>query len=108
MESGTLIPTGSSAAVPDVDAGWIRAIDKAQKALRDGKADIGVPVLLMYSDHSVYGDSWNKDFNSGDAVLDVEDIRYGSRLSTDVTCVRVFGGLHDLCAFCTRGERAAL
>ena len=60
---------------PDVDAGWIRAIDKAQKALRDGKADIGVPVLLMYSDHSVYGDSWNKDFNSGDAVLDVEDIR---------------------------------
>lgn len=82
---------------PDVDAGWIRAIDKAQKALRDGKADIRVPVLLMYSDHSVYGDSWNKDFNSGDAVLDVEDIRrYGSRLGPDVTCVRVFGGLHDL------------
>ena len=82
---------------PDVDAGWVRAIDLAQKALRDGRAQIRVPVLLMYSDHSVYGDEWTEAFNGGDAVLDVADIRrYGSRLGPDVTCVRVFGGLHDL------------
>ena len=82
---------------PDVDAGWVRAIDTAQKALRDGKADIHVPILLMYSSQSVGGDKWTEADNNGDAVLDVKDIRYyGSRLGPDVTCLKVMNGLHDL------------
>lgn len=82
---------------PDVDAGWVRAITEAQKSLRKGKAHIDVPILLMYSSNSVDGSEWNENFNHGDAVLDVKDIKkYGSRLGPDVTMVRVEGGLHDL------------
>lgn len=82
---------------PDVDAGWVRAIDTAQKALRDGKADIRVPILLMYSSESVGGDKWTEADNNGDSVLDVNDIRrYGSRLGPDVTYLKVMNGLHDL------------
>lgn len=82
---------------PDVDAGWVRAIDEAQKSLRDGKCDIGIPVLLLYSSNSVDGDEWCEKFNHGDAVLDVKDIKkYGLGLGPDVTPVRVEGGLHDL------------
>ena len=82
---------------PDVDAGWVRAIDEAQKSLRDGKCDIGIPVLLLYSGNSVDGDEWSEKFNHGDAVLDVKDIKkYGLGLGPDVTPVRVEGGLHDL------------
>ena len=69
---------------PDVTAGWVRAINLAQKSLRDGKADIRIPILLMYSSNSVDGDGWEEKFNHGDAVLDVKDIkkiwrRIGSR-----------------------------
>lgn len=82
---------------PDVDAGWVRAIDRGQRALRDGKARIAVPILLMYSARGVSGDSWTEEFNSADAVLDPADIRrYGLGLGPDVKAVRVEGGLHDL------------
>lgn len=81
---------------PDVDAGWVRAIDKAQWELRHG-AYINIPILLMHSDHSVYGSEWSEAFNHGDAVLDVDDIsRYGRRLGPSVTEATVKGGLHDL------------
>lgn len=76
---------------PDVDAGWIRAIDNAQEDLRGMSYPIKVPVLLMYSAKSVAAG------NDGDAVLDVKDIRkYGLNLGCDVTPVVVKGGLHDL------------
>lgn len=82
---------------PDVTAGWVRAINLAQKSLRDGKADIRIPILLMYSSNSVDGDGWEEKFNHGDAVLDVKDIKkYGAELGPDVTCVKVMEGLHDL------------
>lgn len=82
---------------PDVTAGWVRAIHEAQKSLRKGKSRISVPILLMYSSHSVSGDKWEERFNHGDAVLDVKDIKkYGSELGPNVTCLRVEGGLHDL------------
>lgn len=82
---------------PDVTAGWVRAIDKAQKALRDGKARIEVPILLMYSARRVDGSEWTPEHNAGDAVLDPADIRrYGCMLGPHVTCLKVYGGLHDL------------
>lgn len=81
---------------PDVDAGWVRAIDDAQWNLRHGNA-INIPILLMHSDNSVYGTRWSESFNHGDAVLDVEDIsRYGRRLGPSVTEATVKGGMHDL------------
>ncbi len=82
---------------PPVTAGWVRAITLAQKALRDGKADIQVPILLMYSGASVDGSEWTEEHNHADGVLDVKDIqKYGRELGPHVTCVKVIGGLHDL------------
>lgn len=80
---------------PDVDAGWVRAIDNAQRELRHG--GINIPVLLMRSDNSVSGDRWSEAFNHGDAVLDVDDIsRYGRMLGPSVSETVVVGGMHDL------------
>lgn len=79
-----------------VTAGWIRAITSAQKALREYSA-IMVPVLLLHSDNSVYGDSYTEDHSHGDSVLNVEHIaRYGIQLGPDVTEDIITGGLHDL------------
>lgn len=81
---------------PDVDAGWVRAIDNAQWELRHG-ARVNIPILLMHSDNSVTGSEWSEAFNHGDAVLDVNDIsRYGRALGPSVTEATVKGGLHDL------------
>ena len=81
---------------PAVTSGWIGAIHRAQKHLhRHG--GVNVPVLLMHSDNSVYGNEWTPAFNKGDAVLDVNDIhQYAARLGDDVTIVTIEDGLHDL------------
>lgn len=93
---------------PDVTAGWIRAITLAQKSLRDGRADITVPILLMHSDRSVSGDDWTEEHNRADGVLDVEDIeKYGAELGPHVTDLTVPGGLHDL-ALSSPPVRAAM
>lgn len=82
---------------PDVTAGWVRAIDKAQRALKKHPYQIHIPVLLMYSAESYDGDNWSPDAQCEDAVLDVNDIRtIGMKLGTNVTAVKVNGGMHDL------------
>lgn len=79
-----------------VTAGWIRAITQAQKALRK-HSDIRVPILLLHSDKSVYGDKWDEEHQHGDAVLNVEHIsKIGLTLGPDVTEDVIPGGLHDL------------
>lgn len=79
-----------------VTAGWIRAITKAQNTLKK-HSDIKVPVLLLRSDVSVYGDKWNDAHQHGDAVLNVEHIsQIGKTLGPCVTEDVVKGGLHDL------------
>lgn len=81
---------------PEVTSGWISAIHKAQRTLQKG-TDIRIPILLMHSNRSVYGDKWTPEFNSGDAVLDVNDIsKYGKMLGPNVTEFVVDDGLHDL------------
>lgn len=78
-----------------VEASWIRAVDKAQSAVRKGK--IKVPVLLMHSSQSVGGSEWTPAMQHGDAVLNVKDMeKYGPRLGDNVTLHTVPGGLHDL------------
>lgn len=79
-----------------VTTSWLRAIDKAQGKLHKG-GNINVPILLMHSDKSVYGDKWSEQFQHGDAVLNVEHIsKYGKRLGANVTEVTIPGGIHDL------------
>ena len=82
---------------PDVTAGWVHAINTAQRSLRNGKARIDIPILLMYSGRSVNESQWSPLHNRADGVLDVADIRkYGRQLGPHVTCLQVNGGLHDL------------
>jgi len=79
-----------------VTAGWIRTISRAQKALRKRSA-IDCPVLLLHSARSIDGSEWTPEHNTGDAVLNVDDIsRIGKTLGLDVTEVTIEDGLHDL------------
>ena len=81
---------------PDVDTGWIRAIDLAQGVLQNDP-HIKVPILLMHSDRSVKSGDSKDVYSRADGVLDVYDIsRYGKRLGPIVTEITVKGGLHDL------------
>lgn len=82
---------------PDVTAGWVRAISLAQQDLRGGKADIRVPILLLYSSQSIEDTDWTPEHQRADAVLDVRDIKkYGLQLGPHVTSVKVMNGMHDL------------
>ncbi len=78
-----------------ISAGWIRAIHLAQSELQRGLS-IPCPILVLYSDNSVWGD-YSPKYMSGDSVLDVADIaKYATRLGQDVTQIEVKDGLHDL------------
>lgn len=81
--------------LPDPDAAWIRAIDKAQRHLRH--AQINVPVLLLHSARSAkHGDSIEK-YATSDAILNVETMAAaGRRLGNNITEITVEGGKHDL------------
>lgn len=81
---------------PDVDCGWIRAIDQAQMKLHNG-VNIAVPILLMHSDKTHNAVKWDRLCMGADIVLDVDDIRnYGMRLGYNITEMTVYGGMHDL------------
>lgn len=81
---------------PKITIGWIRAIHKGQKKLQKG-LEIPCPILLMYSDKSIYGDEWSPKFQKGDAVLDVSDIAfYGKILGNNVADYEIRDGMHDL------------
>lgn len=82
---------------PTVSAGWVRAINNAQEYLHKGIHKINIPILLMYSAKSMTVDEWTPDCQNADIVLDAGEIKkYGLLLGSDVTCVKVNGGLHDL------------
>lgn len=81
-----------------VRAGWIHAINRAQKRARRRTRDIECPVLVMSSDHSVEEtDAWNEEFRQADVVLSVGDIcKYSQRLGKKVTYRQIPNGKHDL------------
>ena len=90
--------------LPDPDAGWVRAIHRAQQQLR--RREIKVPVLLMYSAESVRQGDQKEKYSRADAILDVTSIaRYGRMLGPDVTEVSFDGGLHDLVLSCESVRR---
>lgn len=79
-----------------VSTAWVHSIEKAQCRLHC-RSKIDIPILLMHSDNSVYGDKYNERFRHGDAVLNVAQIsKYGRRLGKNVEEVTIKGGLHDL------------
>ena len=81
---------------PSINAGWIRAVDRAQDVVQN-HPDIKVPILLMHSDHTYREGDRASLRDSSDTVLDVADIsRYGRQLGPEVTEATVKGGTHDL------------
>ena len=81
---------------------WLRAVRTAQKRVRRG-LDIRVPVLVMSSDRSFYGERWSDEAMSSDAVLNVDDIKkLAHGLGAAVAYIRIEEGMHDL--FLSRKE----
>lgn len=83
-------------AVPEVSAGWLRAIYRAHCELRKGLS-INCPILVMRSDKSIQSRRWSEKFMKADAVLNVEHIRkYAPLLGKNVTETVIADGMHDL------------
>jgi alpha-beta hydrolase superfamily lysophospholipase len=79
-----------------VRAGWLEAIRRGQRRLRNGLS-IDVPVLVACSTRTFRGRGWREDVRLADAVLNVEHIvRWAPRLGPQVTIERFDGGMHDL------------
>ncbi len=82
--------------LPPVDAGWIRAIDTAQRSLKKLRP-INVPVLLLHSDSSAGRHDTLEAHHRADAILNVESIsKAGRELGSLVTDIAIPGGVHDL------------
>ncbi len=81
---------------PPVTLGWIRAIRQAQKTIQNG-IKITQPVLVLHSDKTIYDKKWSAVFFTGDAVLDVEDIKtYSKSISGQVVMKEIPNALHDV------------
>jgi len=92
----TFDPTWKPVARIQLQAGWLRAIVRAQGQLRRG-LHIDVPVLVACSTETYRRKSWHETIKSMDAVLDLDHIARGAPLlGRHVTLVRIDGGVHDL------------
>lgn len=79
-----------------VTVGWIHAIRRGQARLHRG-LDVGVPNLVLRSDHSVAETAGTEALQRGDAVLDVAHIaRWAGCLGNRTTSVPVTDAKHDV------------
>jgi alpha-beta hydrolase superfamily lysophospholipase len=76
--------------------GWLHAVRRGQIRLHRG-LDVGVPNLILRSDHSVPETSDPASMQSGDAVLDVTQIaRWAGCIGNRTTIVPVPDAKHDV------------
>lgn len=79
-----------------VTFGWINAIRRGQKRLHRG-LDVGVPSLILRSDHSVRESSDPELLQCGDAVLDVAQIaRWAGCVGGRLSVVPIADAKHDV------------
>ena len=79
-----------------ITVGWIHAIRRGQARLQRG-LDVGVPNLVLRSDHSVAETAETQLLQHGDAVLDVAHIaRWAGCLCNRTTSVPVVDAKHDV------------
>jgi alpha-beta hydrolase superfamily lysophospholipase len=79
-----------------VTFGWINAIRRGHARLHRG-LDVGVPNLVLRSDHSIPGTSDVQAAHRGDAVLDVKQIaRWSGCLGNRTTIVPIADAKHDV------------
>ncbi len=85
---------------PRVNLGWVRAIYKAQRELKQ-PFEMQKPVLVLHSERSVSDFSDEEQVQSRDAILNVKDIqRVARNMRGRVEVVSILGGLHDLMLSC--------
>ena len=78
-----------------VNFGFIRAIHRAQRDIRN--VELKVPVLVMHSEKSGYPKVWNEEVTTTDIILNVNDIhKNAENFKGNVTIVPVKDGIHDL------------
>jgi alpha-beta hydrolase superfamily lysophospholipase len=76
--------------------GWLHAVRRAQTRLHRG-LDVGVPSLILRSDHSVGENAGPAALQRGDAVLDVTQIaRWAGCIGNHTTIVAVADAKHDV------------
>jgi alpha-beta hydrolase superfamily lysophospholipase len=76
--------------------GWLHAVRRAQTRLHRG-LDVGVPSLILRSDHSVGENAGPAALQRGDAVLDVTQIaRWAGCIGNRTTIVAVADAKHDV------------
>ena len=79
-----------------VTAGWLRAIQRGQARLHRG-LDVGVPNLVLRSDHTVAETVGTDVMQRGDAVLDVDHIaRWAGCLGNRQRVVPIVDAKHDV------------
>ncbi len=79
-----------------ITAGWIHAVQRGQARLHRG-LDVGVPNLVLRSDHSVGETVGTEEMQRGDAVLDVTHIaKWAGCLGNRQTIVPVPDAKHDV------------
>jgi alpha-beta hydrolase superfamily lysophospholipase len=75
---------------------WLASVHEGQQRVRHGLG-IRVPVLVLCGTASGSRNTPSPDLLSADIVLDVGQIaRLSTKLSRNVTCVRVAGAIHDV------------
>lgn len=76
--------------------GWLHAVRRGQRRLQRG-LDVGVPNLLLRSDHSVPEHAGTMAMQRGDAVLDVTQIaRWSGCIGNRTAVVPVANAKHDV------------
>lgn len=76
--------------------GWLHAVRRGQARLHRG-LDVGVPNLILRSDHSVAEDADSVELQCGDAVLDVTQIaRWAGCIGNRSTVVPIEDAKHDV------------
>ena len=76
--------------------GWLHAIRRGQARLHRG-LDVGVPNLILRSDHSVHESTDSASMQCGDAVLDVTQIaRWAGCVGNRTAVVPVADAKHDV------------
>ncbi len=79
-----------------ITLGWITAIRRGQAQLHRG-LDVGVPNLILRSDHSVAETVGTEEMQRGDAVLDVAHIaQWAGCIGNRQTIVPVIDAKHDV------------
>ena len=82
--------------MPLVRLSFIRAIYLAQQTLHQG-ITLNIPTLIMHSHQTRYPLRFNKDAQTSDVILDIEDMKkWGKTIKGDVQFYEAHNALHDV------------